>query len=108
MAQVGFDGFVILWPKPNPNHYKINKNKNKIVTQPSPKNRPNPTHQALKTDPTRQVGLGQVELAGFLQTPTSGRLGPPGPKKKKKALPPLVFSLGLPLAFSLAPLTSMA
>ena len=41
--------------------------KKKIVTQ------PNPTHQALKTDPTQQVGLGRVGFgwsAGWLHTPT--------------------------------------
>ena len=62
MGRVGFDGFIILWPKPNPTRYK----KKKFVTQ------PNPTHQALKTDPTRRVGLGWVGfggLLGFLHTP---------------------------------------
>ena len=37
---VEFDGFVILWPKPNPTRYKKG-----FVTQPNPpslKNRPNP------------------------------------------------------------------
>ena len=61
MGRVGFDGFVILWPKPNPTRYKKNFCN------------PNPTHQALKTDPTRRVGLGWVEFGGlvsFLHTPT--------------------------------------
>ena len=49
VGRVGFGGFVILWPKPNPTHYK------KIfITQPNPlslKNWPNPADW---------VGLGLV------------------------------------------------
>ena len=40
VGQVGFGGFVILWPKTNSTHYK----KKNFVTQPNPpslKNRPN-------------------------------------------------------------------
>ena len=48
VSQVGFCRFVILWPKSNPTRYK----KKNFVNQ------PNPTHQALKTDSTRRVGLG--------------------------------------------------
>ena len=62
MGRVGFDGFVILWPKPNPPRYKFFFF---LVTQ------PNPTHQALKTDSTRRVGLGWVRFSGsvgFLHT----------------------------------------
>jgi len=44
----------------------LTRYKKKFVTQ------PNPSHQALKTNPTRQVGLGWVRFdgfAGFLHTP---------------------------------------
>ena len=50
MGRVGFGGFVILRPKPNPTCYK----KKIFVTQPNPqrlKNRPNPAGR---------VGLGRV------------------------------------------------
>ena len=58
-GRVRFGGFEILWLEPNPTCYQ------KIFC--------NPTHQALKTDPTRRVGLDRVgfcELAGWLHTPT--------------------------------------
>ena len=48
------------WTQPNP------LSKFVFVTQ------PNPPHQALKTDPTWRVGLGQINfgwLAGWLHTP---------------------------------------
>ena len=69
MGGSGRVGFVILWPKPNPIRYKKN-----FVT---------PTHQALKTDPTRRVGLSWVGFnrsVGFLHTP---RLAPCGEAKLK-------------------------
>ena len=56
VCRVGFGGFVILWTKPNPTHYK----KKKFVIQPNPpslKNQPNPTNR---------VGFGRS--VGFLHT----------------------------------------
>jgi len=50
---------------PNPTQPVIKKN---FVTQ------PNPTHQALKTDPTQRVGLSRAgfgRLAGWLLTPNT-------------------------------------
>ena len=58
VGRVGFGGFVILWPKPNSSRYK--------------KKFCNPTHKALKTDPTWRVRLDRVGFGGsvgFLHTP---------------------------------------
>ena len=59
VGRIEFGGFGILWPKPNPTHYK----KKKFVIQ------PNPTHQALKTDPTRRIRLDQVGFGGLAAQP---------------------------------------
>ena len=61
MGRVGFDGFVILWPKPNLTRYKFFF----FVTQPnpsSPKNQPNPMGQV------GWVGFGRS--MDFLHIPT--------------------------------------
>ena len=82
-GQVGFSGFVILWPKPNSTRYK-----KKIC---------NPTHQALITDPTRRVGLGRVGLASFLHTPTTNSHQKPQLKDPVNSKPNPTSRLSPPL-----------
>ena len=75
MGGLGWVGFEILWSEPNTTYYQ------KKFSNPT---QPNPTHQALKTDPTQRVGLGwvrsgwswQVDYTPLLTTHTNNTYKP--------------------------------